>query len=134
MSLRTALQRLVGLASWSSSKHMLTRTVDTASAIQQFNKLVETLAARGLTTEVRNGDDQSVLIFVKLSSDKHLYSEIYRSRFVMCSIYECVPLTQYIGLETGSMACVLQHPNKRLSEPSTRSRFIQQKDSALSTR
>ena len=63
---------------------ILFRFADTekSKAIAQFQKLVETLATYGLTTEVRNGEKHSVLIFVKAASEQHLYGEVYRSRFV----------------------------------------------------
>ncbi|KAB8339152.1 hypothetical protein FH972_022088 [Carpinus fangiana] len=38
------------------------------------------LASVGITTEVRNGEDNTLLIFTKLASKEHLYGEIYRSR------------------------------------------------------
>jgi|TARA_R110002003_G_scaffold55_2_gene4940 hypothetical protein len=53
---------------------------DKAKAIAQFEKLCEALANVGLQTEVRNGDSHSVLLFVRVASDKHLYGEVYRSR------------------------------------------------------
>lgn len=34
----------------------------------------------GLATEVRNGDNCAVLVFVKSASDRHLKAEVYRSR------------------------------------------------------
>lgn len=52
-----------------------------SEATRTFRNLVGRLASLGLTTEVRNGDNHSVLIFAKMASDKHLYGEIYRSRY-----------------------------------------------------
>ncbi|KAF4611389.1 hypothetical protein G7Y89_g15624 [Cudoniella acicularis] len=46
----------------------------------QFVKLIEALNDVGLSTEVRNGDNCAVLIFVKVASDRHLRAEVYRSR------------------------------------------------------
>lgn len=43
-------------------------------------KLIQALNNVGLETEVRNGDNCAVLIFVKIASDKHLKAEVYRSR------------------------------------------------------
>jgi anoctamin-10 len=43
-------------------------------------KLVQALNNVGLATEVRNGDNCAVLIFVKVASDSHLEAEVYRSR------------------------------------------------------
>ena len=45
-----------------------------------FVKLIEALNDVGLSTEVRNGDNCAVLIFVKVASDRHLKAEVYRSR------------------------------------------------------
>ncbi|CAO2658253.1 Nn.00g059760.m01.CDS01 [Neocucurbitaria sp. VM-36] len=53
---------------------------DKAKAIAQFEKLCEALSNVGLQTEVRNGDSHSVLLFVRVASDEHLFGEVYRSR------------------------------------------------------
>lgn len=53
---------------------------DKTKAAAQFEKLCETLSNVGLQTEVRNGDAQSVLLFVRVASDRHLFGEVYRSR------------------------------------------------------
>lgn len=45
-----------------------------------FQKLIEALAQVGLATEVRNGESHSLLVFVKVASDEHLFGEVYRSR------------------------------------------------------
>ncbi|KAL8832243.1 MAG: hypothetical protein Q9170_004964 [Blastenia crenularia] len=42
--------------------------------------LVQALARVGLATEVRNGDNCSLLIFVKVGSEKRFAREVYRSR------------------------------------------------------
>jgi anoctamin-10 len=55
---------------------------DKAKAAAQFEKLCEALANVGLQTEVRNGDSHSLLLFVRVASDKHLFGEVYRSRSV----------------------------------------------------
>ncbi|TVY84096.1 Uncharacterized protein LSUE1_G001428 [Lachnellula suecica] len=55
-------------------------TTGKAEAEAQFVKLVQALNDVGLATEVRNGDNSSVLIFVKIASDRHLKAEVYRSR------------------------------------------------------
>jgi hypothetical protein len=55
--------------------------VDKAKAIAQLEKLCEALANVGLQTEVRNGESHSVLIFVRVASDEHLFGEVYRSRY-----------------------------------------------------
>ncbi|KAF2190943.1 DUF590-domain-containing protein [Zopfia rhizophila CBS 207.26] len=53
---------------------------DKSVAIAKFERLVEALASVGLDTEVRNGDKLSVLLFVRVASDEHLFGEVYRSR------------------------------------------------------
>jgi hypothetical protein len=52
-----------------------------AKAAKDFEKLTETLSRVGLVSEVRSGVDlNSVLIFVKVASEQHLFGEVYRSR------------------------------------------------------
>lgn len=46
----------------------------------QFVQLIQALNDVGLITEVRNGDNCAVLIFVKSASEKHLNTEVYRCR------------------------------------------------------
>jgi anoctamin-10 len=46
----------------------------------QFVQLIQALNDVGLTTEVRNGDNCAVLIFLKVASEKYLDAEVYRSR------------------------------------------------------
>jgi hypothetical protein len=55
-------------------------TTNRAKAEAQFTQLVEALNEVGLATEVRNGDNCAVLLFVKIASQKHLEAEVYRSR------------------------------------------------------
>ncbi|KAH8667489.1 plasma membrane stress response protein-like protein [Tricladium varicosporioides] len=55
-------------------------TTSKPEAEAQFAKLIEALNDVGLSTEVRNGDNCSVLIFVKVASKSHLRAEVYRSR------------------------------------------------------
>ncbi|KAL8762893.1 MAG: hypothetical protein Q9184_001189 [Pyrenodesmia sp. 2 TL-2023] len=45
-----------------------------------FTSLMQALARVGLATEVRNGDNCSLLIFVKVGSEKRFAQEVYRSR------------------------------------------------------
>lgn len=42
--------------------------------------LIEALARVGLAIAVRSGDNNSLLIFVKVASDERLNHEVYRSR------------------------------------------------------
>ncbi|KAJ4993051.1 hypothetical protein SVAN01_01403 [Stagonosporopsis vannaccii] len=53
---------------------------DKARAAAQFEKLCHALANVGLQTEARNGDNHSLLLFVRVASDEHLFGEVYRSR------------------------------------------------------
>ncbi|KAL8907228.1 MAG: hypothetical protein Q9207_001529 [Kuettlingeria erythrocarpa] len=45
-----------------------------------FTSLMQALALVGLATEVRNGDNCSLLVFVKVGSDRRFAQEVYRSR------------------------------------------------------
>ena len=49
-------------------------------ASEKFTKLAQALGQVGLTTEVRNGQNCSLLIFVKPASNRVLNSHVYRSR------------------------------------------------------
>lgn len=51
-------------------------------AQQGLERLLKALAQVGLAIEVRNGENCSLLIFVKVASDKRLSHEVYRSRLV----------------------------------------------------
>ena len=53
---------------------------DKTKAEERLETLVERLNSIGLATEVRNGETYSLLVFVKVSSQEHMYAEIYRSR------------------------------------------------------
>ncbi|KAI1810617.1 DUF590-domain-containing protein [Poronia punctata] len=53
---------------------------DKAEAEAGFVRLIEQLTKVGLATEVRRGDDSSVLVFVKVASKDYLTSQIYRER------------------------------------------------------
>lgn len=55
-------------------------STDKAKAAAQFEKLCQALANVGLQTEARNGDNHSLLLFVRVASDEHLFGEVYRSR------------------------------------------------------
>ena len=60
-------------------------------AVAQFEKLIKALASVGLDTEVRAGEDYSLLVFVKEASLDHLYGEVYRSRYHARSSQACCP-------------------------------------------
>ncbi|KAF2712610.1 DUF590-domain-containing protein [Pleomassaria siparia CBS 279.74] len=53
---------------------------DKAVAAAKFEQLVQALASVRLQTEVRSGDNHSILLFTKIASDEHLFGEVYRSR------------------------------------------------------
>ncbi|KAI6710837.1 hypothetical protein JHW43_006631 [Diplocarpon mali] len=55
-------------------------TISKAHAEAQFVKLVQALNDVGLATEVRNGDNCAVLVFVRMAAEQHLKTEVYRSR------------------------------------------------------
>ncbi|CAF9940824.1 hypothetical protein IMSHALPRED_002181 [Imshaugia aleurites] len=51
-----------------------------AEASERFRDLVQALARVGLATEVRNGENCALLVFVKVASDARLNNAVYRSR------------------------------------------------------
>jgi anoctamin-10 len=53
---------------------------DKETGTEQFAKLVRTLAETGLQTEVRRGDETSLLVFVKAADEKILSDVVHRSR------------------------------------------------------
>ncbi|KAI5922596.1 calcium-activated chloride channel-domain-containing protein [Camillea tinctor] len=53
---------------------------DQAEAEAGFTQLIEDLTRVGLASEVRRGDDSSVLVFVRVASNKYLSTHIYRER------------------------------------------------------
>jgi len=53
---------------------------DTAEGIEQFKRLIRALSETGLTTEVRRGDETSLLVFVKAASEEILAQVVHRSR------------------------------------------------------
>ncbi|KAL9062498.1 MAG: hypothetical protein Q9157_008870 [Trypethelium eluteriae] len=54
--------------------------IDRSQATQEFENLTQALASVGLATEVRVGNEQSLLIFTRVASEQHLFGEVYRSR------------------------------------------------------
>ena len=54
--------------------------IDKPTAEPRFEKLVTALANVGLATEARNGDNCSILLFVKVASEAYLQRETYKSR------------------------------------------------------
>ncbi|RMZ10589.1 hypothetical protein D0862_03193 [Hortaea werneckii] len=55
-------------------------TTDKPKAEARFEQLMQKLASVGLATEVRNGEKHSLLVFVRVASEQHMFGEIYRSR------------------------------------------------------
>ncbi|RMZ87062.1 hypothetical protein DV736_g5710, partial [Chaetothyriales sp. CBS 134916] len=53
---------------------------DKDGSIEQFKKLVRVLARVGLSTEVRNGDGKSLLLFIRAADESILSDVVYRSR------------------------------------------------------
>jgi anoctamin-10 len=69
-----------------SQQPMLTKACpvsDQTQAITQFESLIKALTAAGLDTEVRAGEDYSLLVFIREASPDHLNGEVYRSRCVV---------------------------------------------------
>ncbi|KXX80252.1 Anoctamin-10 [Madurella mycetomatis] len=60
--------------------HYTIPPTETAEAEASFTQLIEALASAGFATEVRNGHKSSLLVFVKLASDRLLKSQVYRTR------------------------------------------------------
>lgn len=50
-----------------------------SQAIAQLEKLLQSLAQAGLQAEIRQGDESSLLVFVR-ASEKRLGRAVYRSR------------------------------------------------------
>lgn len=53
---------------------------DKEQGIEQFKKLIRSLTETGLTTEVRRGDETSLLVFVKAADENIFAQVVYRSR------------------------------------------------------
>lgn len=57
-----------------------TDSKERAEAEAAFTQLIEGLTKVGLATEVRDGHDSSLLIFVKVASEQYLNTQVYRER------------------------------------------------------
>jgi anoctamin-10 len=64
----------------------LSMGADKNKTIAQFQELIRALADVGLETEVRNGEDSSLLVFVKAADEKVFGDVVYRSRHVYSEI------------------------------------------------
>ncbi|KJZ79147.1 hypothetical protein HIM_01298 [Hirsutella minnesotensis 3608] len=62
------------------ARAIISPTLERVEAEAGFVRLIESLTHVGLTAEVRNGDDHSLLIFVKIASQELLRQLAYRSR------------------------------------------------------
>lgn len=60
--------------------HYKIPTTDAAEAEAAFVQLIQALASVGFATEVRNGWKSSLLVFVRIASDKLLTNQVYRYR------------------------------------------------------
>ena len=81
MSSATGLTTKVTSLARNASSHALTlRPPDKDASLAKFEELVRALSSVGLATEVRNGEDNSVLVFCRVASKDHLFGEVYRSR------------------------------------------------------
>lgn len=58
---------------------MLTSSADQSQASEQLEKLLRALTEVGLQAEVRQGDESSLLVFVR-ATEKRLKRAVYRSR------------------------------------------------------
>ena len=67
-----------------TARRYLTRLTFIAKkdASRSFENLVQALARVGLAIQVRNGENCSLLVFVKVVSDDRLNNAVYRSRCV----------------------------------------------------
>lgn len=54
--------------------------VEREKAETQFGELIAALDAVGLRTEVRDGANGNLLVFVRVRSEQKLVGEVYRSR------------------------------------------------------
>ena len=63
-----------------SSQHATHYHLGKADAQASFERLIEALARISLATEVRSGENQSVLVFVKPASANRFNNAVYRSR------------------------------------------------------
>jgi anoctamin-10 len=59
---------------------MLTIQIAKTEPAEQFKKLIRALANAGLQTEVRKGDESSLLVFVRAADEKIFGDMVYRSR------------------------------------------------------
>jgi anoctamin-10 len=54
--------------------------IERVAAEASFVQLIEALTKVGLATEVRNGSDDSLLVFTKVASHEFLHQQVYRAR------------------------------------------------------
>ena len=57
--------------------------IDNIQAKAGLEKLIQALARLGLQVNIRNGDNCSLLVFVKATDDKRFNNEVYKSRYII---------------------------------------------------
>lgn len=83
----------------------------------------------GLQTEVRSGDNHSILLFTKVASDEHLFGEVYRSRYDSRLTYTLSQLLMYgTEFEIGYTAFEPLLLPKRLAKPSRQNLYTKRND------
>lgn len=107
--------------------------IDTPEAIKKFEVLLLELSEVGLQTEVRQGDENSLFVFVRAASKKKLKRAVYQSRYVALCFRESqmsyANCLWFQAFETGCTASGI--PN--LSRRALRSRSQKPSGSVLST-
>lgn len=76
--------------------YRFTDLVDVEAA-KKYRSLIQALASVGFETEVRNGENHSLLIFAKMASEEHMFAEVYRSRSVSLPIWYDLSTDEYKG-------------------------------------
>jgi len=65
----------------SSATTAANTVTDIQESIANFQNLIRALAEVQLETQVRNGDNLSLLVFVKAGSEQRLSNAVYKSRY-----------------------------------------------------
>jgi anoctamin-10 len=63
-----------------ATQQVIDGRIDKQKASERFSELLRRLASVGLASEVRNGENHSLLVFVRVASEQHMFGEVYRSR------------------------------------------------------
>lgn len=99
----------------------------------KFERLVVALAEVGISSQVRNGEDQTLLVFTRVANKERLYGEVYRSRSVPMLQALQAATDQRTGSRTGSTVCGPPSPKKSSNMLKPVKTSIPPNDSALST-